>query len=134
MKNLSDLINKDLLDSIKYVDGGNCYIITAGNQETQLAKLINSEILNHILKEKAIIVDNDKRVAIKKICEEFPNEKIIFIDDKQKNINDAESLNIPNLKNILFDNNGLFKIYKELCKQSENHIQLETTKNSPKIK
>ena len=119
MSGLSPFIDKDLLNVIQTVDIENCFVVTAGNQETQMLKVVNSKILNHIKNDNVFIVQNNKNEAIKTICEKFTNEKILFIDDKKNNIDRAESLNLPNLQTVLFDDQGKFKLYKELNKQNE---------------
>lgn len=58
-----------------------------------------SAAVNDLEKKYPGITDAEKKAnVLKKICKRY--DKVIFVDDDDKNINDARALNLPNLKVI----------------------------------
>ena len=52
-----------------------------------------------------MVVADEKRELIEKICAEYKDEPILFIDDKIKHFEDLDFKKCPNLKTILYDIN-----------------------------
>ena len=68
-------------------------------------KIKRTGIIN--LFNEVIITFDTKTNAIEKICKNFPNEKIYFIDDKQKHFDELRLENCPNLTPILYTGQNL---------------------------
>ncbi|MES3031956.1 MAG: HAD family hydrolase [Patescibacteria group bacterium] len=108
----TNFINKELLDIVKKLGRENCYIVTHGNEEFQRDKIKKSGLDS--LFSEIIVVQGDKKEAVEKICEKYKNEKVLFIDDKAKHFEDLDYKKYPNLKTILYDDQGLKRVIKEI--------------------
>ncbi len=100
MTECSKFVNTSLIDKVKKIGKENCYIITNGEQEFNSDKIKYSSI-GDLFKE-IYIVPGSKKEIVEKICAQNKNEKVIFIDDKQKFIEDIDLAKCPNLKTVLF--------------------------------
>ncbi|MFZ2522366.1 MAG: gluconeogenesis factor YvcK family protein [Minisyncoccia bacterium] len=113
MVNCSSFINEELVNIISGLGKENCYMVTFGNYEYQLEKIKRAGIEN--LFSEIIIVDiEDKKRAIEEICQKHKEQKVVFVDDKEKNLENLDLESYPNLKTILFDANGLENFKKEI--------------------
>lgn len=108
LKESRNFLNIDLLEVVKKLGKDNCYIVSYGNKDFQLDK-INRTNINSLFFE-IIIVPESKKGAIEKICTQHKNEEVLFIDDKAKHFEDLDFAKYPNLKTILYDEQGLEKI------------------------
>lgn len=108
LKNSEEFINQDLLKIIKKLGRENCYIVSFGNQEFQLDKIKKAGIEALFL--EIVVVPESKKETIEKICLKYKDEQVVFIDDKIKHIQDLDLIKYPNLKTILFDEQGLEKL------------------------
>jgi FMN phosphatase YigB (HAD superfamily) len=94
------LVNQELVTLIKKVGKDNCFIVSNGNQEFQENKIQRSGL--DVLVKKIVIVSGTKSLEIEQICAEFPQDSILFIDDKSINFNDINLNMCKNLKMILY--------------------------------
>lgn len=100
-----DLNNLELLELLKEAGKENCYIVTSGDEEFQMDKITRTEVDQ--IAEEVSVVPGSKKAIVESICLRFPNEKVIFIDDKIKFFDDITMEKCPNLQTILFDKYGL---------------------------
>ncbi|OGI68527.1 hypothetical protein A2738_01440 [Candidatus Nomurabacteria bacterium RIFCSPHIGHO2_01_FULL_42_15] len=108
LKESKNFINKELLSVLKELGKENCYIVTHGNKEFQNNKIKISGITP--LFSEIIVVQVSKKKAVEKICAKHKDEQVIFIDDKVKHFEDLDFKKYPNLKTILYDEQGLEKL------------------------
>jgi len=115
MKDYDKFVNKELINIIKTLGKENCFVITYGDEEFQLDKIKRIGVENLFSKIFVVVVD-EKREIIEKICTQYKNEKVIFIDDKVKHFENLDLVKFPNLKPILFDEQGLEKLKAEIMR------------------
>ncbi|MFA6076719.1 MAG: HAD hydrolase-like protein [Candidatus Paceibacterota bacterium] len=108
LKNSEEFINQDLLKIIKKLGRENCYIVSFGDREFQSDKIKRARI--ETLFSKITVVSDSKKEAIEKICAKHKDEQVIFVDDKAKHFANLDFKKYPNLKTILFDEQGLEKL------------------------
>lgn len=101
-------INEELLTIIKNLGKENCYMVTHANREWQLDKIKHTGIEPFF--SGIEVVSESKKEAVEKICEGYRNEPVIFVDDKEKYFEDLDFVKYPNLKTILYDDQGLEKL------------------------
>ena len=112
MRECKNFINVQLTEMVKKLGRNNCFIVTNGEKQFQEDKIKNSGIAS--LFSEIYIVPNSKKEIIYDICNGNKNEKIIFIEDKIKFIEDLDFKKCPNLKIILYDEQGLEKLKAEI--------------------
>lgn len=103
-----NFINKELLNIIKKLGKKNCYIVTHGGDEWQRDKIKKADIES--LFSEIVVVSESKKEAVEKICAKYKDEEVIFIDDKVRHFKDLDFKKYPNLKTILYDEQGLKKL------------------------
>lgn len=109
------LVNKELVTLVKKVGKDNCFIVSNGNQEFQENKIQRSGL--SVLVKKIVIVSGTKSLEIEQICAEFPQEPILFVDDKSINFSDIDLNVCKNLKTILYKGKeSLIKVEDEIHK------------------
>ena len=128
MRESRKFVNLELVEAMKKVGIENCYIVTNGDREFNTDKLVYSGMWDLLGGKRICIVPDTKRNAIEEICAKYPDEKIVFIDDKPKFLNDLKD--IPRLKTILFDEHGLVKLRAEI----DNNLSQELKRGGGKIK
>lgn len=109
MSNSMEFANKELIELIKKLGKDNCYIVTYGENEFQLDK-IKSIGVDVLFSAITTTSGQSKNEPIEKICEKHKDETVIFVDDKIKHFEDLDMNKCPNLKTILFDEQGLDKL------------------------
>jgi len=112
LKDSKEFINQDLLKIIKRLGRENCYIVSFGHGEFQRDKMEKAGIAT--LFSEIIVVSGSKKEAVEKICSEHKTEKVVFVDDKARHFQDLDFKKYPNLKTILYDEQGLEKIQEEI--------------------
>lgn len=112
LKDSQNFINQELLNIVKKLGKENCHIVTHGNDEFQRDKIKKAGI--ETLFSEIVVVQKSKKEAIEKICAEHFDEKVIFVDDKIKHFEDLNFKKYPNLKTILYDDQGLEKLTREI--------------------
>lgn len=119
MQNCVDFANQKLIDVIKTLGRENCFIITYGEEEFQLDKIKRIGVENSFSKIFVVVAD-EKKELIEQICTQYKNEPVLFIDDKMKHFESLDLVKFPNLKTILFDENGLEKLKQEIINYTQN--------------
>jgi FMN phosphatase YigB (HAD superfamily) len=112
MNTCPGFVKIEMLEIAKSLGIENCYIATNGDKDFQMAKIDRCGIAS--LFQEIYITPGSKKEFIERICEKFPNEKVIFADDRQRFFEDLNTEKYPNLKTILFDEHGLEKLKKEI--------------------
>lgn len=108
LKKSKNFTNRELLEIIKKLGKENCYIITRGGKEWQLDKIRRTGIEPFF--SEIIVVWKSKKEAVEKICARYKDEEVLFIDDKAENFEDLDFVKYPNLKIILYDEQGIKKL------------------------
>jgi FMN phosphatase YigB (HAD superfamily) len=103
-----NLVNQDLVRILERVGSKNCYLITNGDEGFQKDKIICSGIKRFI--EDVVIVPGTKKFAIESLCAKFPDEPVIFVDDREKFFEDIDTATHKNLKTVLYDGTGVGKL------------------------
>lgn len=105
VKNVDSYVDKKIITLIKEIGEENCFIVTAGDIDFQKLK-VNASLGNVIVEENCFFVEKKKSEALKSICEMCPNEPVIFVDDKSRYMDEANSLNLQNLHPVLYRHDG----------------------------
>ena len=113
MSTCPDLVNQDMIKLLQLVGKENCYIISNGDQEYQKDKIIRAGLDTMVT--AVIVVPGTKSKEIEKVCSEFPNDEVLFVDDKQSYFDDIDYERCKNLKTILYKG-------KESMSEIENEI------------
>ncbi len=100
MKKSKDFTNTELIKKVKELGKENCYIITNGDDDFQRAKIKYSSL--EPLFKGVLVVPESKKEAVYKICDQYKDEKVIFVDDKTIFFNDLDLENHPNLETVLY--------------------------------
>lgn len=100
MSKNKDFINTDLVEIVKKLGKENCFIVTFGDDEFQMEKIKSIGI--EPLFSKIVVVQDEKKEEIEKICEKYKDEKVIFIDDRPNHFENLDFKKYPNLKTILY--------------------------------
>ena len=108
MQECPNLVNSSLVEIIQKLNKKNCFIVTFGDKEFQTDKIKRSGMWS--LFSEIVIVQSSKKETIEKICAKHRNESVFFIDDKVQNFEDLDFKKYPNLKTILYDEQGLEKL------------------------
>jgi len=101
-------VKNELVTWIKKLGKSNCYIVSYGEEEFQLDKIKRAGVAP--LFSEIIVVSDSKKEAVEEICTKHKDEEVIFIDDKALHFKDLDFKKYPNLKTILFDEEGLEKL------------------------
>ncbi len=96
----TEFINHELLDRIKHIGRENCYLVTHGVVEYQLEKIQRTGI--EPLFAGISIIQGTKKESIEKICEQYKDDKVVFVDDKEKRFEDLDYVKYPNLRTVLY--------------------------------
>ena len=112
LENARDLTNKEVVEVIRHLGKNNCYIVTQGSQEDQMNKIrktIGEDSVKNIF-----VVEGSKKDIVISLCNKHQDEKVVFVDDKKKFIEDIPFGICSNLKTVLFDETGLEKLQQEI--------------------
>jgi len=101
MLDCKDFTNVELIQKIKTLGKENCFILTNGEKQFQEDKISRSGIAP--LFSEVFIVPGTKREVIRDMCARYKEEKVLFIEDKVKFIEDIDLAECPNLKPVLYD-------------------------------
>ena len=95
-----NFINHEVIETVKRLGSSNCIILTYGDNEFQIDKIEQSGIAP--LFAKIIPVPGSKQETLEKLCREFKDEQVIFIDDSAKHFENLDPIKCVNLKTILY--------------------------------
>ncbi len=102
-----NFVNIEMIELVKNLEQWNCIILTYGDIEFQLDKIEKSGIAP--LFSQIIAVEGSKKETLEKICKEFSNESVIFIDDSIKHFDSLDPQLCSNLKTIHYTGQKLDK-------------------------
>ena len=105
-------LNSELLEIVRKLGKNNCYIVTNGDEDFQKDKIEKSGITPFFY--EIYITPGNKKDIIEKICIKNKDEKIIFVDNKEEFFIDLNMNICKNLKTLLYDEQGLNKLKKEI--------------------
>lgn len=114
MSECENFINTGLIEIVEKMGKENCFIVSKGLEAYQMEKIKKSKI-DHLFREINIVLES-KREAIERICLENKDSRLIFIDDKIEHFNNLDMEKCNNLTTILFDENGMEKLIREINK------------------
>ena len=100
MMECKNFINNELIDRIKQLEVEDCYVVTHGVTEYQLEKLRRTNL--EPLFTKVFVVQDTKKGPVEMICEQFKNDTVVFVDDKEKRFADLDFEKYSNLKKVLY--------------------------------
>jgi FMN phosphatase YigB (HAD superfamily) len=134
MECCSALVNQELVAYIFEVGLENCYIVTNGDQEFQHEKIARAGLANNF--KEIFVVSGTKKEKIKELCERFPDEEVIFIDNNSAFFNDIDMEACRNLKTVLYHENGFENVKAEVLetRKEENKRTGKSEGTLPKIK
>ena len=115
MHQYENFVNQDLLEIVKRIGKLNCYLITYGDKEFQLDKIKRTGMAD-LFCEVIVVPTDHKKELIEKICTKHKNEKVVFVDDKIKHLENLDFKKCPKLKTILYDEQGFEKLLAEISK------------------
>ncbi len=104
MSTCKNLVNQEITTYVQSLGKDNCYIVSNGDKEYQNDKITRVGLDK--LVAKVIIVPGSKNTEIELICKEFPNEEVIFVDDKSIYFDDINKEACPNLTTVIYDEHG----------------------------
>ncbi len=85
-----EFVYDDFFDFVKGFDKKDLLLVTVGSKNIQEAKVINSGVRLYV--NKVSIPLKHKSDEISLVAQEYPSEKIFFIDDKAKQIDKVKAL------------------------------------------
>jgi len=100
MGECKNFINNGLIDQVKRLEVENCYLVTHGVNEYQLEKINRTGLKS--LFTQIFIVQDTKKGPVEMICEQFKDNEVVFIDDKEKRFADLDFKKYPNLRKVLY--------------------------------
>jgi FMN phosphatase YigB (HAD superfamily) len=106
----SNLLDPALVRIMRELGSENCILVTNGDEDFQGDKIRISGARE--LVGEYVIVPGTKKQVVEWICQKYPQEKVVFVDDKQKFFDDLDLEKCRNLKTVLYDENGLANLKK----------------------
>jgi len=103
MRECQNFINNELIDKIKKLKVKDCYLVTHGVKEYQLEK-VNRTGLSPLFTQIFTVLDT-KKGPVEMICEQFKDDEVVFVDDKEKRFADLDFVKYPNLRKVLYVGN-----------------------------
>lgn len=122
------LVNKEVITIMEELGEENIFILSQGEEAYQRDK-IDRAVGDKVLGSHIAIVSESKTEELRKICEAYRDEEVIFADDKAKFLNALPVASLPNLKTVLFDKHGLETLRAEMAESR----RVEKEKLSPEI-
>lgn len=108
MAPVKSFLNPALIQIAKNAGAENCFLVTNGEEGFQEDKIERTEV-SKLFKE-IFIVPEGKKIIIDDIYNKNPNEKIIFVEDRSRFIDELDLSKYPNLKIVHFNKDGLDKL------------------------
>jgi hypothetical protein len=108
-----DLANQEMVSIITKLGKENIFVLSQGAEQFQRDK-IDATLGNLLDAIHIIIVPDSKKDDIVRICNQFRNEGVIFVDDKVEFLNNLPVSDLPNLKTVLFNHNGTHTLGEEI--------------------
>lgn len=105
VQNIDSYIDHRIISLIDSFGKENCFIVTAGDKDFQKMK-VSASLSDVVFDEHCFFVEKKKSEVLKSICEKYKDEPVIFVDDKSRYMDEANSLNIQNLHPVLYRHDG----------------------------
>lgn len=108
MKYCSEFLNPKIVEILKKAGRENCFLVTSGEEEFQMDKIRRSgadKFFNQIS-----VVSGSKKHEVEKICFTYPEEKVFFIDDKEKFFEDLDFDKCKNLAVVHFNRDTMTEL------------------------
>jgi hypothetical protein len=116
-----NFLNMELLEEVKKINKEDLFIVTTGKNEWNWSKLTYSGILEYFNINNIRVVSGDKGEAISKICDENKEDEILFVDDKTRFVEELNSLHIPNLTCVKYEQGKSLSELMEKEEMFESH-------------
>ena len=100
MRECKNFVNNELIDQIKKLEVEDCYMVTHGIKEYQLEKVERTD-LGSLFAQIFTVLDI-KKGPVEMICEQFKDDEVVFVDDKEKRFADLDFEKYPNLRKVLY--------------------------------
>jgi FMN phosphatase YigB (HAD superfamily) len=100
MGGCKNFVNNELIDQIKKLEVKDCYMVTHGVKEYQLEKVTRIGV-GPLFTQIFTVLDT-KKGPVEMICEQFKDDEVVFIDDKEKRFADLDFEKYPNLRKVLY--------------------------------
>ena len=114
MSKSKKFVNTDVFEFIKKIDKDDKYLVTYGDSEFNMEKLVHSGVKDLFYPENIFIVQGSKKEVLENICANHKDEEVVFIDDKEKEFKDLDFQKSPNLKTILYTGQRLDDVKETL--------------------
>ena len=98
---VTECLNQEAVNFLRKQKKENCFLVTNGDEEFQNDK-INAAGLRGFF-NKVRIVPGSKEQPVEEICATYPNEKVIFTDDKPEFFTDLDLKKYPNLVTVQYE-------------------------------
>lgn len=112
MKDCPSFVNGEMVSVLKEIGKESCFIVTQSEEGYQKDKIKRTGLQD--LVEEVVIVSSTKKEVIESLCNRFSKEEVIFVDDKRKFFDDIDMEKCKNLKTVLYDQNGIASLKKEI--------------------
>lgn len=107
MQENKNYLNQELVSIVMKLGKENCFILSFGDEEFQIDKIKTSGI-EHLFSQ-IIVVKNNKKDFVEKICNLYKDEQVFFIDDKEEYLSQIDFAKCQNLKTVLYTGQKDFK-------------------------
>lgn len=130
------LVNKEVITIMEELGEENIFILSQGEEAYQRDK-IDRAVGDKVLGSHVAVVPESKTEELRKICETYKDEDIIFADDKLKFLNALPASDLPNLKTVLFNERGLQTLRAEIAESRRmegGEVVQEQSGGGPKMR
>jgi hypothetical protein len=113
VKDVDSYIDTRIVTLITTIGKEHCFVVTAGDKDFQKLK-VEASLGGVVIPEHCFFVEYKKSEALQKICEQYPDEPVIFVDDKSRYMDEAHSLHIKNLHPVLYRHDGFEQLSQKI--------------------
>lgn len=113
VQNVDSYIDVRIIELIKRIGKDNCFVVTAGDKDFQKLK-VEASLGGVVVPSHCFYVGHKKSEALIQICEKYKDESIIFVDDKSRYMDEANSLHLKNLHPILYRHDGFEQLSQKI--------------------
>ncbi len=107
------LTNKEIIRVMEQVGKENIFILSQGEEGFQRDKIERS-VGDKVFGSHVAVVRESKTEELRRICDTYKGEDVIFADDKIEFLNALPATLTPNLKTVLFNERGLETLLAEM--------------------
>jgi FMN phosphatase YigB (HAD superfamily) len=109
-----EILNHKIIQVAKDAGKENSFIVTNGDKKYQMDKIKKSGVEDFFV--EIHITNGSKKEMVENICLRYPNEKVIFVDNKIECFKDLNLERCKNLCTVLYDGHGFENLKKEIEK------------------